>query len=285
MNTSGYQLVRLANGVHSIRSLAEHETFHPVVGPAAEARQLYVEQLRLPQRIAEAKREFVIWDVGLGAAANVLTLLDTVTQHRANIRVLSFDHTLEPLAFAIQNASELEYPLPYVTELAKLAHDREVTFTRGELDVNWSVDVADFPTLVNSRAASDWPKPDAILFDAFSPAKNPAMWTLPLFHRMFELLDPNRPCAMPTYSRSTMLRVTLLLAGFFVGAGSAIAEKEETTIAANDLSFIERPLKRDWLKRARNSTCAEPLVAPVYTRAKLSDASWQKLQAHPQFNT
>jgi hypothetical protein len=111
------------------------------------------------------------------------------------------------------------------------------------------------------------------------------MWTLPLFRRMFELLDPERPCVMPTYSRSTMLRVTLLLAGFFVGAGSAIAEKEETTIAANNLSLIERPLKRDWLKRARNSTCAEPLVAPTYTRAKLSDASWEKLQAHPQFNT
>lgn len=284
MSTSGYQLVRLANGVHSIRSLAEHETFHPVVGPVEEARQLYVEQLRLPKRIAEAKREFVIWDIGLGAAANVLTLLDAAAKQPASIRILSFDHTLEPLEFAIQHARELEYPLPFVSELVKLAHDREVAFKRGELDVKWRVQVADFPTLVRSLASNDWPKPDAILFDAFSPAKNPAMWTLPLFHRIFEMLDPQRPCAMPTYSRSTMLRVTLLLAGFFVGAGTAIAEKEETTIAANDLSLIERPLNRDWLKRARNSTCAEPLTKPIYTRAKLSNVSWQNLQSHPQFN-
>lgn len=283
MSTSGYQLVRLANGVHSIRSLAEHETFHPVVGPVEEARQLYVEQLRLPQRIAGAKREFVIWDVGLGAAANVLTLLEAATQHHATIRILSFDHTLKPLEFAIQHATELEYPLPFVSELAKLAHDREVAFKRGELDVKWSVEVADFPTLVGSRAANDWPKPDAILFDAFSPAKNPAMWTLPLFHRMFELLDPNRPCAMPTYSRSTMLRVTLLLAGFFVGAGSAIAEKEETTIAANELSLIERPLGSDWLKRAHNSTCAEPLWQPAYQRKRLGEESWRALTKHAQF--
>ena len=68
---SEYELVRLVNGVHSIRSKAENETFHPVVGPVEEARELYVEQLRLPERIAQAKREFVIWDVGLGAAANV----------------------------------------------------------------------------------------------------------------------------------------------------------------------------------------------------------------------
>ena len=256
-----------------------------MVGPIEEARELYVEQLRLPQRIAEAKREFVIWDVGLGAAANVVAVLEAAAKHHAKVQIISFDHTLKPLEFAVLHAHELDYPLPYVNNLTKLVERRRADFMRGNLQIDWTVHVSDFPKLINAKVVNDWPKPDAILFDAFSPAKNPAMWTLPLFHRMFELLDEQRPCAMPTYSRSTMLRVTLLLAGFFVGAGRAIAEKEETTIAANDLSLIERPLGRDWLKRARNSTCAEPLIEPVYTRAKLSDASWQKLQAHPQFNT
>jgi tRNA U34 5-methylaminomethyl-2-thiouridine-forming methyltransferase MnmC len=285
LSTSGYQLVRLANGVHSIRSNAENETFHPVVGPVEEARQLYVEQLRLPERIAAARREFVIWDVGLGAAANVLTLLEACATHTANVQIVSFDHTLEPIEFAVEHARELAYPLPYVAELACLRAQKHIRFSRSGFIVDWRVHVADFPTHVHSPAAEEWPKPDAILFDAFSPAKNPAMWTLPLFCRMFELLDPKRACAMPTYSRSTMLRVTLLLGGFFVGAGRAIAEKEETTIAANELSLVERPLGRDWLKRARNSTCAEPLLEPFYTRAPLSETSLRKLEAHPQFNT
>lgn len=284
LTASAYQLVQLANGVHSIRSIAENETFHPVVGPVEEARQLYVEQLRLPERIAAAKREFVIWDVGLGAAANVLTLLEAAAGRPASVRVLSFDHTLQPLEFAIQHARELGYPLPFVSELAWLAKQQHIEFRRDEFHVDWRVEVSDFPKLLGSPHAETWSKPDAILFDAFSPAKNPAMWTLPLFRRIFDLLDAERPCAMPTYSRSTMLRVTLLLAGFFVGAGAAIAEKEETTIAANDLRLIERPLTRDWLKRARNSTCAEPLLEPVYTRAPLSEESWRKLQTHPQFN-
>lgn len=280
-----YEIVRLANGVHSIRSKAENETFHPVVGPVQEAQQLYVEQLRLPERIAAAKRVFVVWDIGLGAAANVLTLLDAASHHQAAIRVLSFDHTLRPLEFAIERADDLRYPQPFKSHLQTLAQSRRVQFSRGKLQVDWEVHVADFPTHIAAREAAHWPKPDAILFDAFSPAKNPAMWTLPLFQRLYELLDPTRPCAMPTYSRSTMLRVTLLLAGFFVGAGRAIAEKEETTIAANDLSLIQSPLPATWLKRARNSTCAEPLAKPLYTRAPLSDASWRMLQAHPQFNT
>lgn len=280
---SDYQLVRLANGVHSIRSNVENETFHPVVGPVEEARELYVEQLRLPERIAAASREFVIWDVGLGAAANVLTLLEASDSKPAQVRIVSFDHTLKPLEFAIQHAADLEYPLPFTAELDRLARERRVAFQRKNLKIDWEVHVADFPTLLASRSAENWPKPDAILFDAFSPAKNPAMWTLPLFHRLFERLDPKKPCAMPTYSRSTMLRVTLLLAGFFVGAGRAIAEKEETTIAANDLSLIERPLGADWLKRARNSTCAEPLKDGVYRRERLSEESWKSLKEHQQF--
>lgn len=125
--------------------------------------------------------------------------------------------------------------------------------------------------------------PHAILFDAFSPAKNPAMWTLPLFTNLFQLLDPQRPCALTTYSRSTILRVTLLLAGFFVGAGRATGLKEETTIAANDLSLIAEPLDRRWLERARRSHSAEPLMEPVYRIAPLSAKCWEQLQAHPQF--
>src|SRR5207244_4315295 len=124
---------------------------------------------------------------------------------------------------------------------------------------------------------------DAILFDAYSPAKNPAMWTKPLFARIHELLDPACPCALATYSRSTMLRVSLLLDGFFVGAGHATGEKEETTIAANSMELISEPLDRAWLKRARNSTSAEPLWEPAYRQAPLAPATLAKIELHPQF--
>src|SRR5271170_7102727 len=74
MSSDNYQLVRLANGTFSIHSLAEKETFHPVVGPVAEALALYINQLKLRQRMQGHTGEFVIWDVGLGAGGNVLTV-------------------------------------------------------------------------------------------------------------------------------------------------------------------------------------------------------------------
>ena len=73
-SSARYQLVRLNNGICSVRSLADAETFHPVVGPVAEAEALYVNQLKLRERLQNHSGEFVIWDVGLGAAATVTRL-------------------------------------------------------------------------------------------------------------------------------------------------------------------------------------------------------------------
>src|SRR5207342_2580415 len=50
-NTSGYELVRLANGSYSLHSLDYRETFHPVIGPVAEAEVLYLKQLRLAETL------------------------------------------------------------------------------------------------------------------------------------------------------------------------------------------------------------------------------------------
>jgi tRNA U34 5-methylaminomethyl-2-thiouridine-forming methyltransferase MnmC len=284
LSSGSYQLVQLVNGSYSLRSLTFGETFHPVVGPVAEAEALYVKQLRLAERLRmETTRPFILWDVGLGAAANVLTVLDACRKIPSRTRILSFDFTLEPLEFASWHAAELGYFAGYEEPVAELLSSGRAIFQNGSNQADWSFHQGDFPALIHSQAAETFEKPDAILFDAFSPAKNPAMWTQPLFARIFQLLAPDRPCAIPTYSRSTMLRVSLLLAGFFVGAGHATGEKEETTIAANSLELIDEPLDRKWLARASVSTSAEPLWEPVYRQAPLSPESREKLAAHPQF--
>jgi len=266
-----------------VHSLAHAETFHPVVGPVAEAKALYVRQLRLVERLETTTGEFVVWDVGLGAAANPITFLRAAERVPASVRIVSFDHTIEPLRFALENVAHLEYLAGFEDPLRRLLKNGAVSFTWGALRVQWEMQVADFPSLLAGPAAASFPKPHAIMFDAFSPAKNPAMWTEPLFAALYHLLDPQRPCALPTYSRSTMLRVTLLLAGFFVGVGHPTGEKEETTVAANTLELIDEPLEQQWLQRARRSTSAEPMWEPVYRQAPLSPQSWERLKDHPQF--
>jgi tRNA U34 5-methylaminomethyl-2-thiouridine-forming methyltransferase MnmC len=280
---SSYKLVRLRNGTNALHSVEFGETMHPTIGPVAEAEALYVRQLRLVERLREHEGQFVIWDVGLGGAANALAVLRTAGTVSGAIRLISFDKTTEPLEFALRQPGDLKYLAGFESRLRELLDRGCVSFETGSQRVEWDLQVADFPALLDQPAAESWPKPHLILFDPFSPARNPAMWTQPLFTALFRLLDPAQSCVMPTYSRSTMLRVSLLLAGFFVGIGHAAGMKEETTVAANSLALIEAPLARRWLEKARRSASAEPLSEPIYRQAPLSRDTWEKLSAHPQF--
>jgi tRNA U34 5-methylaminomethyl-2-thiouridine-forming methyltransferase MnmC len=278
-----YSLVQLRNGTFTIRSHAYAETMHPGIGPEAEADILYVQQTGLRERLRTHRDEFVIWDVGLGAAANALTVLHRTRSIPTNLRLISFDNTPAPLQFALHQGESLPYLASRHEVMNRLLRERQIQFTDGARQVEWEMWIDDFPRLIRTSAAETWPKPHLILFDPFSPAVNPAMWTLPLFERLFGLLAPNRECVLPTYSRSTMLRVTLLLAGFHVGSGKATGRKEETTVAANTPRLIRETLDERWLERAQRSDSAEPLRAPVYRKAPLSVETWERLRRHRQF--
>jgi tRNA U34 5-methylaminomethyl-2-thiouridine-forming methyltransferase MnmC len=281
-----YQLVPLANGEKTLFSASYGEKMHPGLGPQAEAEQLYVRQLELCERLAATAGEFVIWDVGLGGAANAIAALRATKNIPGRLRLVSFDNTSEPLEFALKHAEALRYPIGFEKDLAALLHDGRATFQNDHLTVTWEFHLGDFPARLQSATRSpqsDLPPPLAIFYDAFSPAKNPAMWTLPVFQNLFRALDPKQSCALTTYSRSTLLRTTLLLAGFFVGVGHATGMKEETTIAANSRELIAEPLGQRWLERALRSDSAEPLRTAVYSRGKLTPKSVARLHKHPQF--
>jgi hypothetical protein len=176
---SHYELVPLKNGVFSIRLRSNGETFHPVIGPVAEAEALYVRQLKLRER---ARDNFVIWDVGLGAGGNVLTAIRHLADVPITLHIISFDHTLEALRFAMEHASQLEFPAGFEEPIQQLLRDQTVTFQHSKLQVRWTVHVADFPALLAGPTAL--PAPDTIFFDAYSPARNavastrdgPARW-------------------------------------------------------------------------------------------------------------
>lgn len=281
-----YRLVQLKNGTWSVHSSMEDETFHPVIGPVAEAEALYVRQLRLSERMqAMGDSEFVIWDIGLGAAANAVTALRSLREIPGRVRLVSFDCTLEPLRFALENTAPLGFLTGYEPSIVSLINQSRAEFQDGKTEVRWEIVLGDFPTLLAGPVAATWPRPDAILFDAYSPAKNPAMWSLPLFTRLHQTASRGRPCNLATYSRATLLRTTLLLAGWQVGAGSATGEKEETTVAATAAELLDRPLDTAWLERAFRSTSAEPLAGDLYQQLPLSPGNRDRLRLHPQFQT
>jgi tRNA U34 5-methylaminomethyl-2-thiouridine-forming methyltransferase MnmC len=280
-----YCLVQLRNGVCSVRSLADDETFHPGIGPALEAESLYARQLRLAERAREIDGEFVIWDVGLGAAANAVTAIrvirDSASEKARTLRIISFDRTTAAAAFALQHAAELGYLDGFTDALAGLVHERSANFSHGHLHVQWSLETGDFPERLNDDPRL--PPPHAILFDPHSPKRNPEMWTAELFADLFHALNPEQPCALATFSRSTLVRTAMLLGGFFVGVGRPSGLKEDTTVAANTLSLLDEPLDQRWLESAARSDSAEPLHGRKYVQRPLHAETLRQLRNHPQF--
>jgi tRNA U34 5-methylaminomethyl-2-thiouridine-forming methyltransferase MnmC len=251
MHEPRFKLVTLATGARSLRSLEHGETFHPVIGPMEEARTLHVAQHRFAERL-EPGRDFVVWDVGLGAGANAIATIEAFVRLQtlqSPIHLLSFDQTLDPLEFALRHAEQLAYPLPWKRELSRLISDGQVKIG----PVTWSLETGDFrERLAQGTGQNVPPQPRAVLFDPYSPAANPGMWDVEVFRAIRAAAGDD--CTLSTYSRSTVIRVRLLLAGWCVGRGAATGEKTETTVAATRLDLLRDALGPEWLQRVSRST-------------------------------
>jgi len=280
-DAAGFEIVTVQSGDRSLRSREFGETFHPVVGPMAEAVGLHVRQQRLVERAAglasaQTGAPFVIWDVGLGAAANAIAVLEAFAPLTETTRVElhSFDLTAEALRFALAHAAELGYVGPHAVAVQTLLEQG----TAVEGDLHWKFHPGDFRETMSAT-----PAPHAILYDPYSPQSNPTMWSLDHFTRLHACLAPAAPCLLSNYTRSTAVRVTLLLAGFFVGHGHATGEKDQTTIASNTLALLDEPLDTGWLRRVHRSTNSAPLRIGRPPLAAISAEDWERLAAHPQF--
>ncbi len=270
-----FEIVTVASGARTLRSRPHGETFHPVVGPMAEARGLHVEQQRLRERAHATSGPFVIWDVGLGAAANAVAVLEAFLDFGgpARIELHSFDETTAPLAFALTHAEALGYIAPHRPAIGQLLAEGSVDLG----PVRWILHHGDFRVAMEGA-----PAPHAILYDPYSPRANPELWTLEHFTCVAARLDPRRACLWSNYTRSTSVRVTLLLAGFFVGPGTATGEKEETTLASPARSLLPSLLDHAWLARVGRSTASAPL-RPGSSASPISAEDFARLAAHPQF--
>lgn len=275
---SQFELITLKSGVTSLRSLDNLETFHPVTGPRIEANILHVTQQRLAER-CQAATTFVVWDVGFGAGANVLAAIEALRAcTTTHIEIHSFDKTTAPMAFALGHAEQLGYLSAHTDDLKRLLTNGKVQL---EPRMQWHLHLGDFGEQLRTNHAL--PAPNAILYDPYSPVGNPEMWRLEHFRLLRERLDPDVLCLLTNYTRSTAVRVTLLLAGFHVGIGSEVGEKAETTIATNHLEALARPLDRQWLERVLVSRNAAPLRAETPPQTPITKADFEWLQGAPQF--
>jgi tRNA U34 5-methylaminomethyl-2-thiouridine-forming methyltransferase MnmC len=248
--------------------------------------ELHVGQQRLAERVAACSESppFVVWDIGLGPAANAITAIAAIKELNGvgvegkSVEIHSYEIDTSVLEFSLQHASALKYLEGWEATVGELLVSGVARPAPG---MTWHLHRGDF-----SRSRPEAPSPSAIFFDPYSPARNAEMWSLETFRMIRDAVaDPDSPdCTMTNYTRSTSVRVTMLLAGWFVGTGVPTGEKEETTIAANRPGLLEKPLDGAWLSRVRSSTNSSPLRGRNYERGPISPEDYARLITHPQFS-
>jgi hypothetical protein len=266
-----FELVTLRNGARAVRSLSLGEVMHPSVGPWREAQLLYVEQLGLAAALSRPGPPLCVYDVGLGAATNAVAALECARSlgaaRQRELKVLSFERDLAPLRLALADPEGFPFLTPWAAAAAQLMGQG---LSGGE-GLAWRLYEGDALARLEEPAE----QADLVYFDPFSPASNPAFWTLEAFARVRARCSPG--ALLATYSAATPTRVSMLLGGFFVGAGAAVGTKQETTVAAVEKEALQRPLDARWLDRWRRSSARAP------HGAQLTAEHERAVLEHPQF--
>ncbi len=265
-------------GFASIRHVASGEIMHSRSDPMEEARTLYVDQARLAERLREPGEPLVIWDVGLGAAANAMAAIRCYEEQAQvgpvrPLHLVSFENDLDSLRLALLHRNVFPY-LRHAGPPALLGNG--AWESKHHPGVSWSLVSGDFPATIPEAATP----PDLIFYDMFSGKTSGDAWTLATFRRLFAVCG-HRAVELFTYSRSTAVRARLLAAGFFVARGTAMGLKEQTTIALTPTApqHDRELLDHTWLERWERSQAKFPDEIDPSDHADFAHA----IRQHPQF--
>jgi queuine tRNA-ribosyltransferase len=253
-----YEIQKAWEGFASIRQISSGEIMHSRTDPMEEARKLYVEQSHLAERLRNSPEPLVLWDVGLGAAANAMAAFECYEATGATrpLQIISFENDLDSLRLALANIESF----PYLRVDAAAAILTKSEWRATDQSVSWKLRRGDFLTTIDHA-----PAPDVIFYDMFSTKTSAELWTARVFRRIFDLCR-GRETELFTYTCSTANRAALLAAGFFVARGRNAGAKVETTIAMTPGALSARKrdlLSRDWLAKWERSAAKFPTdIAP-----------------------
>ena len=246
-----YTIETLDNCVVSFKHIQSGEILHGSVGPEKEARELYIEASGLSQC---NKNAATVFDVGTGCAAQLLALLDFMTESTAikKLKVFSFDLEKEGISAVLSAHKTFPAAQRHRLFLEKALKASEFQWdleNGGQLD--WSFIEGDFRNTLPQMKNDESTKADYIFYDFFSPASHPWLWTYDLFSTL--KTHSNSDTCFVTYSSATSVKAALLAAGWFVGTTIASGKKAQSIFAASSMHNVKSPLSSKFISTLKAS--------------------------------
>ncbi len=286
--TSPFRAVTLPGGDWTLADGRCGEVFHPNLGAEREAELLYIGPWGLREILSIPRPEpVVVWDIGLGAAGNAGAVLQCWREVGVcPLELWSFDRDREALKAARLFREDHPEAFPWLRELPpELFADGDHLMQENRFGqrAEWRVIEGDFVTWAAAQE-TEAHRPFLVMVDLYSPEASVREWTLEHWRNVRRTLMADGPTRLIFHSRSTAVRVTLLLAGFWVGRGPELGAKEETTVALLGPKGLAEPLGVAFLEKVQRSTNSAPFRDHgLDRRGPIGPVDVAELVRHPQF--
>lgn len=202
------------------------EACHNLSGAYDETIHNYISGCKITEQLSRNK-EIHVLDVGFGLGIGLKAFIDTLVMHSNQLVSKNLSYTSIELDEDLYLWS-MNHTFPGI-KLNKMSN-----VYSGIIQINSTT-----PLLVNifigdgrktlPDAFSTLPKFSAIFQDAFSPKKNPALWSVEWF--TFLKIASAPEVYLSTYSSSVSIRKSLIVAGWIIENGKGFGQKRTMTKA------------------------------------------------------
>ncbi|MBT3464724.1 tRNA (5-methylaminomethyl-2-thiouridine)(34)-methyltransferase MnmD [Candidatus Woesearchaeota archaeon] len=198
--------------------------YHSKSGAVEESFEKYVKPTLIPQ--LAKKGHIRILDIGFGLGYNVSAAIDSIFESNkgCHIEIESFEKDAELFKLIIDNEAPFKsYNL--IKDLSKNYSPEKKKISLNYCNLSINVNIGD--AIENIKKING--KFDACFLDAFSPKKNPELWSKEFFDDIYHHMRTNSILA--TFSCARMVRDNLKAAGFNVEDGPIVGRRSPSTIA------------------------------------------------------
>lgn len=222
------QLITTEDGSSSLFNVQLNETYHSVHGAVAESRHVFIKEGLQFYIDKHQPTEIRIFEVGLGTGLNAYL---TALFAKVNPSLSVVYHSIDTVVMPNEVLADINYP-----EI--LGADRELFEKLHLCPTDTTVEL--LPNFVFKKVVSDINRYnpdmgfDIIYFDAFAPDKQPDMWQLPLFEKLYAALSVNG--IMVTYCAQGQFRRNLKALGYTVEKVTGPPPKREMTRVTKPLA-------------------------------------------------
>jgi len=215
------ELVKTIDGSNSLKNLIINDSYHSKYGAINESKHIFINNGL--KRIS--KKKIRVLEIGFGTGLNALLTQLYCDKKEKKITY----HTIDNLPLKEKIYSSLNY-------CDQLKINKNIFLKIHSSSWENEIELSNF--FVLKKMNCDFTKIlfnekyDLIYFDAFSPSKQPEMWVLNNFKKLYDCLNING--VLITYSSKGDVKRTMNEVGFNVSSVEGPTGKREITLACKD---------------------------------------------------